>query len=131
MRLLLCFSAIAPCCIAAPRSVSAQLEIGTWVRKATASTPTMTMQVESCGGGGGRKLTYRVPMGGTDAVLTLSSKLDGTDAPAHEREAERGDHGDQKATLSADGKTLTVASDDTTAVAGNQKGKTTEIFVKQ
>lgn len=152
MRLLSRLSAIVLFGAVAPRSASAQLEIGTWVRKSTSGSPAMTMKIESCCGGG-RKLTYNLTMGGTAAMLTLSTKLDGSEAavlmngkPSGETMAIKrvdGHHvvsvlkmngskfGTSKATLSADGKTLTVESDYTAAVGGNQAGKTTEIWVKQ
>jgi len=153
MRLLPRLSAIALFCVAAPRSASAQLEIGTWVRKAASNMPSMTMKIESCCGGGGRKLTYKVTVGATETVLTLSTKLDGSDAPvllngqptAESMAIKRVDthhattvlkmngskFGTSMATLSADGKTLTVESDFATAMAGNPAGKTTEVWVKQ
>jgi hypothetical protein len=153
MRLLSRLSAIALCCLVAPRTLSAQLEIGTWVRRVTASQPIMTMKIETCCGSIGRKLTYKVTMGGTEAVLTLSSKMDGSEAavlmngqPSGETMAlKRVDahhatnvlkmngskFGTSVATLSPDGKTLTVLSDFASAMGGNPAGKQTEVWIKQ
>ena len=137
--------------IVAGRPAFAQLEIGTWVRKATtASQPEMTMIVEACCNGG-RRLTYRLRTGNTDTLMTLETKLDGTDAPvlvagkpsgetmAIKRED---DHhastvikmngtvfATSKATLSPDGKTLTAVTQNNGAPG--PQGESTEIYVKQ
>jgi hypothetical protein len=58
------------------RLVWAQSFVGTWVRQ---DTP-MTMTVEMCCGGG-RRLTYHVPIGGNEVVMIVESALDGADAP--------------------------------------------------
>jgi hypothetical protein len=149
MRLLLRFSAIVLFCLAAPRSVSAQLEIGTWVRKSTANQPTMTLKIETCCGHIGRKLTYSL----TGATMTLASGMDGRDAALSVNGKPTGETmaitrvdahhattvikmngakiGTSTATLSDDGKTLTIESELTTAAGGNRAGKQTEVWVKQ
>jgi hypothetical protein len=149
MRLLLRLSAIALFCIAAPRAVSAQLEIGTWLRKAAPNQPSMTLKIETCCGHIGRKLTYSV----TGATMTLASGMDGRDAALSVNGKPTGETmaitrvdahhattvikmngskiGTSKATLSEDGKTLTVESELTTTAGGNPAGKQTEVWVKQ
>lgn len=138
---------------AAPRTASAQLEIGTWTRKATDTQPAMTMKIEPCCGGKGRKLSYTLNSTGTALSLTLDSKLDGSEAPVMMNGTASGEtmaikrvdarhvtnvlkingtkFATSVATLSADGKTLTVVTDVSTAMAGMQVGKTTEVWIKQ
>ncbi len=134
-------------------SLHAQMEIGTWVRKDTASkAPNMTMDVEACCHGG-RKLTYHVAMGENKALITVESPFDGTEAPVLMNGKPTGEtmaikrvdarhastvlkmngteFGTSEATLSADGKTLTVLNDLTASGGGQQAGKRTEIWVKQ
>jgi hypothetical protein len=134
------------------RPLQAQIGVGTWVKKATESQPGMTLKVENCCGGG-RRLIYSIDMGSTAMSLTLDSPFDGTDAPVLINGQPSGqtmaikrvdDHhlisiiklnGKQfataRGTLSADGKTLTVVNDVTSAVPGQAVGKTTEVWVKQ
>ena len=136
--------------VAAPPA-QAQLEIGTWARKTTGSMTPMTMKIEACCGGG-RRLTYLITAGKTKMTLMLETRLDGTSTevlvngkPSGETMAvKRVDahhatnvlkmNGKQfatsMATLSADGMTLTVVTDNTSAVGG-RVGKQTEVFVKQ
>ncbi len=62
------------------RSLQAQIGIGTWVRKSTASMPGMTMTVEACCNGG-RRLIYHGDINGTKTILPLESRFDGSEAP--------------------------------------------------
>ena len=129
-------------------SLWAQTFVGTWVRK---DTP-MTLTVEMCCGGG-RRLTYHVPVNGTDTMMIIETALDGKDAPvlvggqpSGETMAIRqtDDHhasavlkmngqpfGTAKGVLSADGKTITIEDDFTAAVGGNKAGKQTEIWTRK
>ena len=133
------------------RSLHAQLGVGTWVRKPTASMPgAMTMTVEACCNGG-RRLIYHVDINGTETILEVASPFDGSEAevliggkPSGETmEITRiDDHhlatrlkltgkppGASKATLSADGKVLTVLNDFASSVGGQTVGKSTETWV--
>ena len=139
------------------RSLQAQIGIGTWVRTAaTTSPPTsptkMTMTVEACCGSG-RKLTYHFDVNGTDMVMTVESRFDGSEAPmlvngkptggtmAIKRTDDRHTStivkqngkpfGTSEATLSADGKTLTVVNDYATPVGSQTAGKSTEIWTRK
>ena len=131
----------------------AQLEIGTWVRTPTESMPqSMTMTIEACCGSG-RRLTYHIVADKAEMVLSLETKLDGSEAPvladgkptgetmaitrldAHHASTILRMNGKEfatsKATLSADGKTITVINDYTTADSGTPIGKYTEIWVRK
>lgn len=134
------------------RPLYPQIGVGTWVRKAAPSMPTMTMEVEACCGGG-RRLTYHVDVNGTVTIMKIDSKFDGSEAPVLINGKPSGetmsikkvdDHhitttmtmsgkpfGTSKATLSADGKTLTVLNDYSTSMGGGPVGKSTEIWVKK
>jgi hypothetical protein len=130
------------------RPVCAQSFVGTWVRQ---DTP-MTMTVETCCGGG-RRLTYHVPVNGNDVVMIVESALDGKDAPVMVGGKPSGqtmairqvdDHhatavlkvngqtyGTARGALSADGKTLVVEDEFTSAVAGQPVGKQTERWIRK
>jgi len=138
--------------LGSPSRLHAQLPVGTWVRQPTASMPTMTMKVEACCGSG-RRLSYNLGSNSTAMVLTIESRFDGSSAPVlingkpsgQTMEIKRvDDHhlsnvlkmngktfATSKATLSADGKTLTVITDVTSAAAGMPLGKSTEVWVRQ
>ena len=134
-------------------SLHAQIGVGTWVRKTTDSMPgSMTMTVEACCNGG-RRLTYHINMGGTSTIMTLASPFDGSEAavivagkPSGETMAitRVDDHhiatvvtmngkpfGTSKATISPDGKTITVLNDFSSSAGSPTSGKFTEIWVKQ
>jgi hypothetical protein len=133
-------------------ALHAQVGVGTWVRKTTDSMPAMTMTVEACCSGG-RRLTYHIDINGTETLLTVASPFDGSDAdvlmagkPSGETMAitRVDDHhvftvvkmngkpfGTSKATLSADGKVLTVLSDFSSSAGGQQIGKYTETWVRK
>ena len=130
----------------------AQIGVGTWVRKVTDSMHAMTMKVEACCHGG-RRLSYHFHINSTETVLTLESPFDGSEAdvlvagkPSGETMAitRVDDHhlstivklngkafGTSKATLSPDGKVLTVVNEFSSSAGGQQVGKTTETWVRQ
>jgi hypothetical protein len=134
------------------RSLHAQIDVGTWVRQATDSMPAMTMTVEACCNGG-RRLIYRIAIQGTETLLTVESPFDGSEAPvmmggkpsgqtmaitrvdAHHvssvTKVNGRPFGTSKATLSADGRTLTVHNDFSSSVGAQAVGKSTEVWVRQ
>jgi hypothetical protein len=139
--------------LASAGSLHAQMEIGTWVRQdSTSKAGIITMDVEACCNGG-RRLTYHVLMGQTTALLTVDSPFDGTEAPVLVNGKPIGETmaikridarhastiaklngaplGTSEATLSADGKILTVLNDFSSSAGGQQAGKSTEIWVKK
>lgn len=138
--------------LGATRSLHAQIDIGTWVRQATDSMPGMTMTVEACCHGG-RRLIYHIVINGTETLLTVESRFDGSDAPVLMGGQPSGetmaitrvdDHhtsavvkmngklfGTSKATLSADGRTLTVINDFSSSAGGQPAGKFTEVWVRK
>jgi hypothetical protein len=111
----------------------------------------MTMTVEVCCKGG-RRLIYHFNVSGTDGTLSVESAFDGSEAevliagkPSGETMAitRIDDHhmstvvklngkefGTSKATLSADGKVLTVVNDVSSSVGGQPVGKSTEIWTR-
>ncbi len=129
----------------------AQLEVGTWVRTPTKDIPdSMTMKIEVCCGGG-RRLSYSLAK---QAILMLvETKLDGSEAqvlingkPSGETMAitrvdahhantiirmNGKEFATSTATLSADGKTLTVINDCASTAGCMPIGKSTETRVKQ
>lgn len=130
----------------------AQLGIGTWVKQSSPSAPgALTMTVEACCNGG-RRLIYRIA-GRSDIIMTVESPFDGTEVPVLVGGKPTGetmaiklldDHhtstvlkmngkmfGTSKATLSADGKTLTVENEITSAAGGQTAGKQTEIWLRK
>lgn len=132
-------------------SLHAQADIGTWVRQSGAATPgVITMTVEACCSGG-RRITFR--MEGTEMVMTVESPFDGSDAPVLVDGKPSGEtmavkrlddrhtttvmklngkaFGTSKATLAADGSTITVENDVTSTDGGQQVGKTTETWVRK
>ena len=133
--------------------VHAQLEVGTWVRTPTQSMPeSMTMTIETCCGSG-RRLTYHVAADKTEMVLIVETKLDGSEAPVLVNGKPSGEtmaitrldahhastilrmngkeFGTSKATLSADGKTISVINDYTSADSGYPAGIYTETWVRK
>ena len=135
------------CAFGFPSALRAQLGIGTWVRQGDdLKAVTMTMTVEACCHGG-RKLTYHISMkNGTNSVMTVESPFDGTEVPvlvggkpsgetmaikrvdAHHTltvmTMGRQPFGTSRATISADGNTITVVND-------MSVGKTTETWVRK
>jgi hypothetical protein len=132
--------------------LDAQIPVGTWVRQPTKSMPGMTMVVEACCNGG-RRLIYHVVLGTTEALLTVESRFDGSDAPVLMNGKSSGetmgiklvdDHhastvlkmngtifGTADGTLSPDGKTLTVIDDYNSAAGGQPVGKHTELWTRK
>lgn len=130
------------------RVLQAQTFVGTWVRQ---EAP-MTMTVEMCCGGG-RRLTYHVTMNGSDTIMVVETALDGQDVPVLVGGKPSGEtmairqlddrhatavlkmngqpFGTAKGTLSADGKRLTIEDDYTSAAAGQQVGKQTEVWIRK
>lgn len=100
---------------------------------------------------GGRRIIFRIA--GTEQMMTVESRLDGSEAPvlldgkpSGETMAIKrldGHHsitvvklngqpfGTSKATLSPDGKTITVDNDFSSSVGGNPIGKSSEVWVRQ
>jgi hypothetical protein len=146
--------AVLVCAFGFPSALRAQLGIGTWVRQGDdLKGGTMTMTVEACCHGG-RKLTYHISMtNGTSSVMTVESPFDGTEVPVLVGGKPSGEtmaikfvdahhtmtvvkmggrpFGTSRATISADGKTLTVVNE--TPLSGGSKagGKTTETWVRK
>ena len=131
----------------------AQLEVGTWVRTPTKATPgAMTMKIEVCCGGG-RRLTYSIVAGKQIMLMLVETKLDGSEAPVLVDGKPSGEtmaitrvdanhastiirmngkeFATSKATLSADGKTLSVVNDCTSTTGCMPVGISTETWVKQ
>jgi hypothetical protein len=134
------------------RPARAQLGLGTWVKTSDAGEGRLTMTVEPCCHGGFR-LAYRIN-GRGEPLMTIDSAMDGSEAPvlaggkptgetmAIKRIDERHTvtvlkmngkmFGTSRSALSADGKTLTVENEITSASApGQAVGKQTEIWVKK
>ena len=132
--------------------VRAQISIGTWVKQPGPSgAGGLTMTVEACCNGG-RRLIYRIA-GRSDMIMTVESPFDGTDVPvlvggkpsAETMGIKRLDerhvvavlkmngkpYGTSRATLSADGNTLTVETEVTDGVAGQPVGKQTETWLRK
>jgi hypothetical protein len=133
-------------------AVHAQIGVGTWVQQKTPDGKIgLEMTVEDCCNGG-LKLTYRVA-GRSDVLLSVESPMDGKDAPVLMAGQPTGetmgikrvdDHhavtvlkmngtkfGTSTATLSPDGKTLTIENEITATTAGRSIGKNTEVWVKK
>jgi len=131
----------------------AQIGVGTWVRKTSPATPgEITMTVEACCKGG-RRLTWRIRMKGTDQLMVVESAFDGKEVPvlvggkpsAETMAITRVDSrrtfavvkmngkpfGTSKSTMSADGRTLTVENDYSSSAGGNPAGKFTETWVRK
>src|SRR5262249_31937446 len=111
-------------------TLRAQIEIGAWVKKVEPGGPGMTMEITRGCGGGGRRLTYHLLMGNVQHVMLIESPLDGTEKPVMLDGKPTGEtmaikrldphhavtvmkmngkpFGSSKATLSPNGRTLTV-----------------------
>ena len=132
-------------------SAHAQTGLGTWVRQAGPQVPgQITMIVEACCNGG-RRLTYQ--LGESGHVMIVESPFDGQEVPVLLDGKPSGetmaikrldDHhtftvvkmngkefGTSKATLSPDGKKITVENDFAASVGGNPAGKHTEVWVRK
>jgi hypothetical protein len=131
----------------------AQLEVGTWVRTPIEAMPnSMTMKIEVCCGGG-RRLSYSFAAGKQAMTMFIETKLDGSEAQvlingkpsgetmaitrvdAHHANTILRMNGKEfatsTATLSADGKTLSVINDCASTVGCMPLGKSTETWLKQ
>lgn len=124
--------------------------VGTWVKKAEASKPAITLTIEAWGNNKA-KLTWHLKE--PALVLTIVATLDGTDAPLLMNGKPSGEtmaiklidkrhstavvkmngkpFGISKGTYSEDFKTLTVENDFSESVGGNQAGKSTEIWIRK
>ena len=120
--------AAALCALLSFTSLSAQLGVGTWVKQGD-SGPALAMTVESALDG---KESPVLLMGGKPSGETMAiTRID-----AHHLSTvlkmNGQPYGTSKATLSADGKTLTVENEVTKpAVPGQPAGKTTEVWVRK
>src|SRR5262245_13821997 len=131
-------------------AAAATSPIGTWVRKAEAGKPAMTLDIEEWSRGKA-KLTWHVPQ--ANMVLTIVSTLDGSFAPLLINGKPSGEtmaitmldrrhaagvvkmngkpFGTSKSTFSDDFKTMTVENDFTESMGGNGAGKSTEIWTRK
>ncbi len=129
----------------------AQVGVGTWVQQSGPRAAALTMTVEACCNGG-RRLIYRIT-GRSDVLLTVDSPMDGSDAQVMAGGKPTGEtmaitrvddrhaltvlkmngqrFGTSRATLSPDGRTLTIENDITSAAAGQSIGKRTDIWVRK
>jgi hypothetical protein len=130
----------------------AQMSIGTWVKQNSGAHP-ITLVIESCCSGG-RRLVYHVQGGAQkEFTMTIETALDGTDAPVIIAGRPSGEtmgikrlddrhatcvlkfngkpFGTSHAAISADGNTMTVENEVTSAAGGQQPGKTTETWIRQ
>ena len=143
--------AIVLCLLSMSSAASAQLGMGTWIKRSSpSSAPAMMLVIEPSGSG--VKLTYRMlgsngaPIG--QGAMTIVSGLDGKDAPMVVDGKDTGQTmaisridathtatvmkfqgkavGTSKSELSPDGRTLTVENDMSPSNPGAQK--TTEIW---
>lgn len=133
--------------------LSAQIGVGTWAKDSSGDGQ-MTMKVETCCGSKGRRLTYTIPRKDMAPMqITVDSPFDGSEVPVMIGGKPTGETmaitwldnhhvagvtkmngkllGTSKSTLSADGKTITVLNDFSAGGAGQQAGKSTEVWVKQ
>ena len=126
---------------------AADSPVGSWVKKAEAGKPVMTLDIEEWSPGKA-KLTWHIAQ--ANMVLTIVLPLDGTSAPLLINGKPSGEtmstklvdklhttttvkmngkpFGTSKATFSADYKTMTVENEYSESMGGNQAGKTTEVW---
>ena len=147
-RLIGAIATLVVCVLGSASTAYAQLEIGNWVRT---DMPGMSMTITACCNGG-RRLTYHIadPQG-KPAELIVDTGLDGKDAPmlvagkpsgqtmaitrvdAQHATSVQKMNGQvmstSKATLSADGKTLTI--EDQIVEPGGKTGTIREVWVKK
>jgi hypothetical protein len=134
-------------------SLHAQIELGTWMKKADSGKTALSMEVSRCCGTQGRRLTYHLLFGQQNHLMTVDSPMDGTEVPVlldgkpigETMAIKRLDphhaftvvkfngkpFGTSKATLSPNGSTLTVDNDFTGSTGAQQAGKSTEVWLKQ
>jgi len=131
-------------------AAAADSPVGTWVKKAEAGKPGMTLDIEQWSPGKA-KLTWHVAQ--ANMVLTIVSALDGTFAPLLLNGKPSGEtmsiklidrrhatgvvkmngkpFGTSKSTFSEDFKTMTVENDFSESMGGNQAGKSTEVWTRK
>ena len=124
--------------------------VGTWVKKAEAAKPRITLTIEVWGTDKA-KLTYHLKE--PPLELTIVSALDGTDAEVLVNGKPSGEtmvikridkrrsttvvkmngkpFGTSKGSFSEDFKTLTVENDFSGSGGGNQAGKSTEVWIRK
>jgi hypothetical protein len=134
----------------APGAEAADSPIGTYLKKAEAGKPAMTMTIEQWAPGKA-KLTYHIK--DPPIVLTIVSALDGSESPVlmngkpsgetmaiklvdklHSMTVVKMDgkpFGTSKGTFAPDFSTLTVENDFNGAAAGSAAGKSTEHWVRK
>src|SRR6476469_8532056 len=134
----------------APPAQAADSPVGTYLKKAEAGKPAMSMTIEQWAPGKA-KLTYHIK--DPPIVLTIVSALDGSEAPVLMNGKPSGEtmaikmvdklhsvtsvkmdgkaFGTSKGTFSSDFNTLTVENDFTGPAAGGAAGKTTEHWVRK
>jgi hypothetical protein len=130
----------------------AQIPAGTWVKQPGPDRDDITMTVEPCCNGG-RRLTYRIKIGNDTIVMLVESPFNGTEVPVLIGGKPSGEtmaiktigsrhwecvlkmngkpFGTSKGELSADGKTLTVENNITSAAANQQVGIQKEVWIKK
>jgi hypothetical protein len=135
--------------IASP-AVADNSPVGTWVKKAEAGSPKITLTIEVWGTDKA-KLTYHLKQSALE--LTIVSALDGSDAPVLVNGKPSGQtmaikridklhsstvvkmngksFGTSKGAFSEDFKTLTVENEFSESVGGNQAGKSTEVWIRK
>ncbi len=136
--------------IGASPAEAAGSPVGTWVKKAEAGKPVMTLEIEEWSPGKA-KLTWHIAQ--ANMVLTIVLPLDGTSAPLLINGKPSGEtmstklvdklhtttivkmngkpFGTSKATFSADYKTMTVENEYSESMGGNQAGKSTEVWTRK
>lgn len=142
--------AVASLLAVASPAVADNSPVGTWVKKAEAGKPKITLTIETWGDNKA-KLTWTLKA--SAMVLTLVATLDGTDAPLLLNGKPSGEtmaiklvdkrhsttvvkmngklFGTSKGAFSEDFKTLTVDNDFSESVGGNQAGKSNELWIRQ
>jgi hypothetical protein len=144
--LLIAFAAL----LAFASPAAADSPIGTWVKKAEANKPAITLTIDAWGSGKA-KLTWHLNR--PAMVLTVVATIDGTDAPVLVDGKPSGEtmaiklvdkrhsttvikmngkpFGTSKGSFSEDFKTLTVENEFSESVGGNAPGKSTEIWIRK
>ena len=134
----------------APPAEAADSPVGTYLKKAEAGKPAMSMTIEQWAPGKA-KLTYHIK--DPPIVLTIVSALDGTESPVlmngkpsgetmaikvldklHSSTVVKMDgkaFGTSKGTFAPDYSTLTVENDFSGAAAGDAAGKSTEHWIRK
>jgi len=134
----------------APRAEAADSPVGTYLKKAEAGRPAMSMTIEQWAPGKA-KLTYHIK--DPPIVLTIVSALDGSEAPVLMNGKPSGEtmaikmvdslhsstivkmdgkpFGTSKGTFAPDYSTLTVENDFSGPAAGGAAGKSTERWIRK